>query len=318
LDERRIEISIVIPVLGRYGELERVLDRLDHQRCEPDSFEVLVVCDAAEPHPQRVSAAIGSRGYAIRQLRGPQPGAAWARDVGWSQASAALVLFLDSDVLPEARLVEQHLEWHHRSPQPEVAVLGRVRWARGLPVTAFMRWIERGIQFDFDRIDGTEAGWERLYTANVSVKREMLEVVGGFEAERFPFHYEDLDLAYRMHEKGLRLLYNRAAVGEHLHAVTLESYRRRMAEIAPVERRFVHTHPEVKPYFYELFRRADGLPTARGRSARLVRWVPPDLPWLGPLVWRSADHYFAQRLAPAFLSAWDATSSGVSSPGGPK
>ena len=109
-------------------------------------------------------------------------------------------------------------------------------------------------------------GWGRFYTANVSVKRELLERVGGFDAERFPFHYEDLELAYRMNGAGLRLLYNRDAGGDHLHVVTLESYRRRMAEIAPVERRFVATHPGIAPYFHDRFSRAAARPRAGGRS----------------------------------------------------
>ena len=308
-DEARagpFEVAVVIPVLERYDELKRLLGRLERQSCGPDAFEVVVVADAAEPAPERIDAAIGSRPFAARLLHAPARGAAWARETGWRSAASGLVLFLDSDVLPEPGLVEEHLAWHRRSPEPEVAVLGRVRWAPEVRVTAFMRWIEHGVQFDFEGIEGTEAGWGRFYTANASVKRELLERVGGFDAERFPFHYEDLELAHRMNDAGLRLLYNPAACGDHLHAVTLESYRRRMAEVAPVERRFVAAHPDVEPYFHDLFRRAAARPRASGRLAPLVRWVPPGVPWLGPRAWRSADHYFAQELAPAFLAAWDA------------
>jgi hypothetical protein len=220
------------------------------------------------------------------------------------------VLFLDSDVLAEPRLVREHLEWHRREPEPEVAVLGRLRWADELRVTAFMRWIERGVQFDFDAIAGTDAGWGRFYTANASVKRELLERVGGFDPERFPFHYEDLELAYRMHEHGLRLLYNRDACAEHLHAVTLDSYRRRMAEVAPLERRFVAAHPDVPPYFHDRFRRAASRSPARCALAPLVRWVSPETPWIGPRAWRSADHLYEGELAPEFLAAWDDSSAG--------
>ena len=311
------ELSVVVPVLERYDQLARMLDHLERQTVPAGTFEVIVACDAAEPHPERTDAAIGSRPYATERLLAPKPGAAWARQVGWKRASGELVLFLDSDVLAARRLVAEHLEWHRRSPGPEVAVLGGLRWARELRVTAFMRWIERGVQFDFETIDGPDAGWGRFYTANASVKRELLERVGGFDAERFPFHYEDLELAYRMRAHGLRLLYNPAAAAEHLHAVTLDSYKRRMAEVAPVERRFAAAHPDVEPYFHKRFRRAAGRRPARGRMARLVRWLPPGFPILGPPAWRSADHYFEGELAPGFLAAWDA-SSGGRSPSGPK
>ena len=304
--EGTAEVTVVIPVLGRYEQLARLFDHLDRQTCGPDAFEVIVVCDAAEAEPERIDAAIGARAYATERLVAPHRGAAWARQTGWRRASAPLVLFLDSDVLPDPALVAEHLDWHRRHPEPEVAVLGRLRWARELRVSAFMRWIEHGIQFDFEAIEGDEAGWGRFYTANVSVKRELLERVGGFDAERFPFHYEDLELAYRMNEHGLRLLYNRDASAEHLHEVTLDSYKRRMAEVAPVERRFVRTHPDIAPYFHDLFTRAASRPPARGRLAPLVRWVPKRMPVLGARAWASADWYFEQQLAPGFLAAWDA------------
>jgi GT2 family glycosyltransferase len=308
------ELSVVVPVLERYDQLERMLDHLARQTASPDSFEVVVANDAAEPDPGRTEAAIGERPYATARITAPAPGAAWARQVGWQRASGAIVLFLDSDVLAEPRLVAEHLDWHRRHPEPEVAVLGSLRWADELRVTAFMRWIERGIQFDFETIAGEDAGWGRFYTANASVKRALLERVGGFDAERFPFHYEDLELAYRMNEHGLRLLYNRDASAEHLHAVTLESYKRRMAEVAPVERRFVAAHPDVEPYFHDRFARAAARPPARGTLAPLVRWVSPGFPWLGERAWRSADHYYEGELAPGFLAAWD-SSSGGGSPG---
>lgn len=309
------QVSVVIPVLGRYEALGRVLDRLAEQTAGPDAIEVVVAADAAEEHPERIEAAIGERDFATSFLRAPSPGAAWARETAWTAAAADLILFLDSDVLPEPRLIEEHVEWHRRDPEPEVAVLGRVRWADEVRVTAFMRWIEHGIQFDFEGIDGAEAGWGRFYTANASVKRALLERVGGFDAEAFPFHYEDLELAYRMNEAGLRLLYNPAACGEHLHVVTLDSYRRRMAEVAPVERRFVAAHPGVEAYFHDLFTKAAARPPARGTLAPLVRWVSRETPWIGPRAWRSADHYYEGELAPGFLEAWDSSSAGRSSSG---
>ena len=53
----------------------------------------------------------------------------------------------------------------------EVAVVGEVRWARELKVTPFMRWLERGVQFEFSSIRGIEASWAHLYSSNSSIKR---------------------------------------------------------------------------------------------------------------------------------------------------
>jgi GT2 family glycosyltransferase len=300
------EISIVIPTLGRPAKLRRTLDRLEDQSAPAGSFEAIVVADRREEQLAAVerSVAPGERGYRTRLLRAERPGAAAARNGGWRAADSSLVLFIGDDVLAERRLVAEHLRWHAAHPEETVAVLGHVRWARELRVTPFMRWLEHGIQFDYPAIEGTEAGWGRFYTANVSLKAALLERVGGFDAETFPFLYEDLDLARRMQDLGLRLLYNVRASAEHLHPVTLEDYRERVAEVARAERRFCRKHPDVAPYFRRLFEEAADLPPARGRGAALLRILPRATPWLGRRAWASADLYFRQQLAPGFLAAW--------------
>jgi len=299
------QLSVVIPTLGRHGTLARVLKRLERQT-EPCAFEVLVVLDAEETDLAAVDAALGEpRPYPLRRLVRPRSGVSAARNTGWRVATAPVVLFLDDDVLPEPALLSEHRSWHARHPQREVGVLGLVRWADELRVTPFMRWLERGIHFDFAGIEGPEAGWGRFYTANASVKRELLELVGGFDEERLPFGYEDLDVAYRMHGHGLKLLYNPRACGEHVREMNLESVRARMPMMASSERAFCDKHPEIPPYFLTMFSEAAARPTAPHRLSRLARVVPPETPVLGPRVWASLDARFKEALAPDFLRAWE-------------
>lgn len=297
-------LSIVIPTLGMYETLRRVLDRYATQDAAPGSFEVVVVVDRADPDPSAAHEAVGERPYPVRVLRGPIPGVSANRNVGWRSAEAPVVLFTDNDTLPEPSMVTEHVEWHRRHSEPEVGVLGHVRWSRQVRVTPFMHWLDRGIQFDYPNIVGTEAGWGRFYTANVSLKRTMIERTGDFDQERLPYGYEDLDFAYRASRHGLRLLYNRRAVVEHLREMDLEFYKRRVRRIAVAERQFVRKHPEIPPYFFEKFSRAAEAPQTRGRAARLAGIVPRSVPWLGSRVWSSADMAYRQALAPHFLEAW--------------
>jgi GT2 family glycosyltransferase len=303
-------LSVVIPTLGRPALLARALDRLDAQT-ERD-FEVIVVADAAERDLEALDRAVAGR---ARRLQAERPGASAARNVGWRAAECDLLLFLDDDILAEPRLVAQHLAWHRRHPEAEVGVLGHVRWADELDVTPFMRWLEHGIQFDYPGIEGEEAGWGRFYTANVSVKRELVARAGGFEEERLPFGYEDLDLALRMRDLGFRLLYNRAAVAEHLHPMDLAFWRRRVRRIAVAERAFVALHPDFPPYFHAMFSDAAAARPASRLGARVARVVPRRVPVVGPLAWGSLGGVYKQALAQPFLEAW---SSAGSSPGGPK
>ncbi len=295
----------MIPTLGRTAALGDVLAGLAAQRGPLRDAEVLVALDAVAPPGDPLGFERAS-GLPLELLRAERPGASAARNAGWRRASGALVLFLDDDIVPAPELVAKHLAWHDRHPAAEVAVLGLVRWSPRVTVTPFMRWLEMGVQFDYGAIDGVEAGWGRLYSCNVSLKRALLELVGGFDEVAFPFGYEDLDLGCRLADHGLRLLLNRAAVGYHLKTETLAGWSRNLRRIAIAERQFVARHPEVPAYFHERFLAAAAAPPVGGRWARLARVIAPAVPWLGPRVWHSFDALCWQRLAPEFLAAWDA------------
>jgi GT2 family glycosyltransferase len=299
------ELSVVISSFGNPEGLRRVLEGYAAQEPSLEGFEALVVVDAADPDPAAAEAAIANRRYPVRMLRGAIPGLSANRNAGWRGARAPLVLFTDNDTIPKPQLVAEHRRWHERHPEQEVGVLGHVRWAREVRVTPFMHWLDHGMQFAFPFIEGIEAGWGHFYGANVSVKRELCERVGGFDEERLPYGYEDLDFGYRASKLGMRLLYNRDAVVEHLREFDLEFYKQRMRRLARAELEFVRKHPEIEPYFFRMFSHRVKLARVSGRGRHLIRWVPRGFGRVGKRAWRSADLFYRQELAPAFLAAWE-------------
>lgn len=285
--------------------LERVLDGYALQDAPPGSFELIVAGDVADPRPEAVDAAIGSRPYPVRRVTGRVAGVSANRNAGWREARAPIVLFTDNDTIPVPGLVSEHHAWHRRHPEEEVAVVGHVRWARELRTTPFMRWLEHGVQFDFPGIRGEEASWAHLYGANSSIKRSFIERVGDWDEVRLPYLYDDLDWAYRARAHGLRVLYARDAVVDHLrHDADLGFWKRKMEPLARAERQFIEIYPEIEPWFLRMFSSAVDEPRARGRGARLAGYVSPQVPWLGPRVWGAADLWWRQQLAPHFLEAW--------------
>ncbi len=207
-------------------------------------------------------------------------------------------------------MLERHLAWHRRNPDPQAGLLGHVRWADELPKTAFMLWLDRGIQFDYERVEATEVGWGMFYTANVSLKRTVLERAGGFDEKRFPFRYEDTELGHRLYQQGFRLYYDPNARAEHLHLPRLDEWHQRMVETAQAERRWVSLYPGNAPYFENLFRSAINEPRVNAGLARiLVCHFPGRAPLLRGRLWRQTDLFFRQQLAPSFLAAWDESAS---------
>ena len=285
--------------------LRRVLDAYSRQTAAPGTFEILVVVDCMDPDPAAVDDAVGTRPYPVRRLTGHRPGLSANRNAGWRAATAPIVLFTDNDTIPVPEFVEEHLALHRANPEDEVAVVGHVRWAPELKLTPFMRWLDEGIQFDYGGIEGTEASWAHLYGANGSIKRALVERVGGYDEERLPYLYEDLDFAYRASKHGLRVLYNPRALVDHVRpGMTLEFWKEKARRMAASERTFVSIHPEMEPWFFNMFNAAAGRHPVRGRGARLAAFVPEWVPWLGPRVWEAARRYYTQELAGPFLEAW--------------
>jgi glycosyltransferase involved in cell wall biosynthesis len=302
-----VRISVVIPTYRRHDALARTVAALEAQTVAPDAFEVIVVDDPVDDDSDAVATALSAerRRLRVRHLHREDRGVSAARNTGWRAAESPLVLFLGDDILASRRLVEEHVEWHAQRGGRDVGVLGHVRWSSELKITAFMQWLEHGYQFDYGAIRGDEASWAHFYTSNISLPRALLEEVGGFDEQRFPFLYEDLDLGYRLNERGFRLLYNRRAMAGHLHPTTIDEWRGRMAATATAERRWVAYHPDMPAYFHDKFAEVMEMLPSNGRAARLLRWIPPHAPVIGGPIWKRGDTYYRQQLAPAFLDQWE-------------
>ena len=316
------QISVVIPTLGTGATLERVLDGFARQTAVASSFEVLVVVDRAatvEGAAATRRLLTAARPYELIAPPSPgRPGASANRNAGWRTARAPIVLFTDDDTVPTPPLIAEHLAAHAAHPDPTIAVAGRIRWAPELRLTPFMRWLDDGLQFDHSSVEGSEASWAHLYTANASIKRALIEQVGGYDEVDLPYLYEDLDWGYRAREHGLQVVLWHSAVVDHWGATSLEDWRRRVPTLARAELAFSRKHPELAPWFYARFADAARTTAGRGRGARLARFVPRSMPLIGEAVWRRAGQHWLQELAPAFLEAWEEASSAGSPPGGPK
>ena len=182
------------------------------------------------------------------------PGLSANRNTGWRAARAPVVLFTDNDTIPVPRLVAEHLEWHDANPDDNVAVVGHVRWAKGLRVTPFMRWLDDGVQFHFGALRGDEASWAHLYGANSSIKRELPRARRRLRrgAAAVPLRGHRLGLS-RRRTTACGVLYNRRAIVDHWRPMTLDVWKARAPMLAATEWQFAQLHPDVAPWFHQKF-----------------------------------------------------------------
>jgi hypothetical protein len=195
-----VEVDVVVPTIGR-PSLDTLLRALAEDvaapvlsltlvddRPRPDRVELARrVASVQMPHPWRVVATGG---------RGP----AAARNAGWRAGWAPWVVFLDDDVVPQrgwgAALVSDIVEASRRSGTPGGDRIGAVAGRVSVPLP------EGRPPTDWERCVGglaTAPGW---LTADLAVRRQALEAIGGLD-ERFPRAYrEDTDLELRARGAG--------------------------------------------------------------------------------------------------------------------
>lgn len=246
-DVDRPKLSVVIPTYNRGSLLIDCLEALSRQTCHPSDYEVLVVDDGSTEHlPDEVYDPKYWAPVAVRCVRQEKNGGpAGARNLGILKAQGEIVLFTGDDIQPHPDLINQHLTMHQENPDPAVAVLGQVKWSEHLKLTSVMRSLERGLQFGYPYIaDPLNAGFRFFYTSNLSLRRDFLLAYGLFD-DTFPYaSWEDIELGYRLEERGLRIHYNPDAVAYHNHPTILESFCVRQYRSGQMALLFGLKHPE--------------------------------------------------------------------------
>ena len=237
-----IDFSVVIPTYNRLPMLLKVLDALEAQVDAP-SFEVIVINDGSKDETD----AVVSQRQGILFRTQPNGGPGRARNHGVTLARGRYVVFIGDDTVPEARFLAEHARVHReQNENPLVACLGYTGWPGSERVTAFMDYInDFGLQFGYKLIrHGDVVPFNFFYTSNISIDRELL-LAHPFDTSFPSAAWEDIEVAYRLDAKGLKIHYNERAVTRHYHQMNIDSFARRQYTVGKSGAIFFEKHPEL-------------------------------------------------------------------------
>ncbi|HMJ11304.1 MAG TPA: glycosyltransferase family A protein [Polyangiaceae bacterium] len=218
----RPELSIVTPTFNRHERLGRVLLALEQQTIARERFEVVVVDDGST---DGTAEWLAGRAYTfpLRLLRQQNSGPAKARNAGVQAATSDLILFLDDDVVPVPELVAEHLS-SHADPQTPAVVMGPLA---SLPHYAqpWVAWEQAQVEKQYVAMQrgDYEPSFRQFWTGNASVARQHLLAAGLFNAEHK--RGEDIELGFRLFERGLKFRFNPRARGLHHAERSLDSWQ---------------------------------------------------------------------------------------------
>jgi GT2 family glycosyltransferase/glycosyltransferase involved in cell wall biosynthesis len=243
-----LPLSVIMPTKDRPRELAKALAGYAAQGDQ--SFEIVIVNDHG--NGRAVRELVASFGKALRTRvidnEGP-PGPGAARNLGLKEAEGEIFLVTGDDIIPSPDLIARHRDAHCQHPETEAAFVGKVDWHPDMNRDWFTDHIvgAGGQQFDYRSLcDQQEVPFDRLYTSNVSWKRALTADLEQIFSEAFRYAaYEDVELGYRLSQRGLKLHYLADAVGYHLHPMTARSFFERMRRVGSMRTVLAAMHPRL-------------------------------------------------------------------------
>jgi len=208
--------SVVIATFNRPEFVRRCLQHLAEQTRPPR--EVVVVDASLDDRTRHVVAEFPSAGY-LRNERGPGS-TATSRAIGLAATTGDVVAFLDDDAFAEPTWLAELVS---RYGDPRVAAVGG-RARNGQPGEETEGLDEIGLFLPNGRLTGNFAAdpggdvdVDHLLGANMSVRRDVVEALGGIH-DHYPGTClrEETDIALRMRRAGYRIVYAPSAVVEHV------------------------------------------------------------------------------------------------------
>ena len=249
LSPSRLPISVIIPTHNREDILQLTLKGYQDQSLHKNDFEIILVNDHGRKEElgkvvQDFSSKLQLTFFENEGTNGP--GA--ARNLAIRASKGEIVLITGDDIIPHSDLLELHVHEHRKYSELETAFVGLNSWHSDLDLTWLMKHIvgAGGQQFNYNEMrDGEPVPFDRFYTSNVSIKRRFL---AGMENLFNPWFrlaaFEDIELAYRLHLRGMQLRYIEGAVGYHYHQMNIRTMSERQRRCGRMLTIMAQMHPK--------------------------------------------------------------------------
>jgi glycosyltransferase involved in cell wall biosynthesis len=203
--KKALNASIIIPAYNAEKTLPACLDALLNQTTKPS--EIIVVDDGSTDKTSTVAKSYSLVNLISQKNKGP----ANARNNGARVAESEIIIFLDSDCVPEKNWVEEMIK-----PFENEKVVGVQGAYKTKQESLVARFDQLDIEYRYERMKrAKKLDWIGSYSA--AYRRKVFLGEGGFD-DSFPkASGEDAELSYRMAEKGHLLIFATNAIVYHTH-----------------------------------------------------------------------------------------------------
>ncbi len=234
----KIKASVIIPVYNSEKTIKKTLEALLNQNFD-EGYEIIIVDDGSSDKTVEICKKIAKKSkIPIRIFENEHHGPAWQRNFGAKKARGEIIVFTDSDCIPDKNWLKEMVK-----PFKDgiVGVQGTYRTAN------IDSWVARFEGYEIEKRHEKmkkEENIDFIGTFSAAYRRDIFLKFGGFDIS-FPIASgEDPELSYRIHKAGYRMVLNPNAFVYHYHPDTIKKYLRQKFYRAYWRVLMYRKHPE--------------------------------------------------------------------------
>lgn len=231
------KISVVVPTYNRNNVLLKCIEGLINQDLSKDLYEVIIVDDCSTENPLPLLKNILIQYPNIKYIKHDiNKGLASSRNTGIINAKYEIILFLDSDIVPELTFVRSHLQLHESCPYEFIAVVSNLRYdpscIDGSNFARFMNNRYLGNRSDHEKLklDFNDLSAQYFGGGISSAKKSIITEAGMFDQNFVKYGGEDEDMGYRLKKMGTRICFSEGAKAIHYDTVSLQRLKLKAIE----------------------------------------------------------------------------------------
>lgn len=209
-----INASLIVITYNQLEYLMKLIESISKQSTGY-KFETVIVDDCSNDGTGEYLDNVETEADLIIIHNNHNMGRAASRNTGAKAASGNLLIFADGDLALDDNFIDRHLGFHLEHPNR--TAVGRVNYPGN---TAIEKYLGNRSMFQLKR--PSRIPFRYFISGNFSIPAELYNELGGFDEDYAFYGGEDLDLGYRLDEKGIDVYYIPQAVAFHVHPIELD------------------------------------------------------------------------------------------------
>ncbi len=210
-------VSVIIPVLNQERLIENCLKKLLEQNYPSDFLEIIVVDNGSKDKTLDII-----RTFPVRLITENKKGPSAARNTGIKAAQGEILIFIDSDCVPDANFVKFHVEAHNYHNNRDKKVKLIAGGIAGYNATLWACCDDVCSWYNSHPNLSPRYEYNAMPTANMSVPADVIHEIGGFDEDIMGA--EDILFCCKAKDNGYRIFFEPKAKVNHHNRHTFKGF----------------------------------------------------------------------------------------------